>query len=344
MLEKEVDNRYSSKQILNEFINEQILLENNNSQIIKSTEKEKNEFTDQDKINLIGFSNQFEYIGQIDSFKVSFLNEDIQLTDRFRNPSDILIDNDLIYIVDKDNDRIVQYNLENKYIKQFHLNFRPSCIKLDKTNDTFLLGNRNYHVIYRFNKNFKLLQKYGSKKLFKSNYISITGIEVDESNGNVIICNFNNNKIQILTKEFQLIQEINLPVYDILLNNETNELIATVLTFHIFFSNSNKYLTFHSKKSKSCYYEDDSYNLRVTNGDSDNYNNSHYNFNKRRKSSLFFYSKPFETNYNLLNSCCNNDSICCCNNTENKVMKQMEVDLNDIKTMKLHLETFQGKY
>ncbi|KAL9658177.1 hypothetical protein ABK040_013089 [Willaertia magna] len=242
-----IDETYNEEQVLDyvKTNNNNLIVVNQNLQNeFKNNEKNLNkslqnlkedEFKIKNETKLIGFSNQFEFVEKIDSFKIketSFLNYIFGgNTDKFNYPRDILIDNDLIYIVDRDNKRIVIFNLENnQFIKQFNLNFYPSCIKLDKTNDTLLIGNLLYNVIYRFNKNFELLQQYGNNNGNNSFYISITGIEVDESNGNIFICNLNDKKVQILTKDFKLIKEFTNNLkgpWDILLNNEKNELIIT---------------------------------------------------------------------------------------------------------------------
>ncbi|KAL9658199.1 hypothetical protein ABK040_013111 [Willaertia magna] len=243
MLEKEVNNRFNVDQILKELyqINDLNTLQNinlqNNNLILQNKlynfNNNTNEnitkingltkFEEKEEFNLIGFSNKFEFVGQFGSLGSG--------NGQFDCPYDILIDNDLIYIVDLNNKRISLFNLENnQFIKQFNLNFKPSCIKLDKTNDTLLIGDRYYNgdVIYRFNKNFELLQQYGNNNGFTNLYFSITGIEVDESNGNIFICNLNYGKVQILTKDFKLTKEIKnnlIGPWDILLNNEKNELI-----------------------------------------------------------------------------------------------------------------------
>ncbi|KAL9658190.1 hypothetical protein ABK040_013102 [Willaertia magna] len=233
-----IDENYNEEQILNyvKTNNDNLIVVNENLQNeFKNNEKNLNkslqnlkedEFKIKNETKLIGFSNQFEFVEKIDSFKIyfketkkgSFLNylfgsgvieQQVEKIETFKYPYDILIDNDLIYIVDTSNKRIVIFNLENnQFIKQFNFNFEPSCIKLDKTNDTLLIGDYDYNVIYRFNKNFELLQQYGNNNGNGSGFfISISGIEVDESNGNIFICNNWNKKVQILTKDFKLIKE-----------------------------------------------------------------------------------------------------------------------------------------
>ncbi|KAL9653699.1 hypothetical protein ABK040_014645 [Willaertia magna] len=248
-----IDENYNEEQML-----EYIKINNNNLTVNhnlrnKMTNNENNlQSFKEDKVivknetKLIGFSNKFKFVGQIDCFKEikkrNFLNyifggdEEIEKNETFKYPYDILIDNNLIYIVYPYSEIIVKFNLENNQsVKQINLNFSPSCIKLDKTNDTLLIGDRYYNVIYRFNKNFELLQQYGNNNGFKSFWTSISGIEVDENNGNIFICNFNKKKVQILTKDFQLIKEctnnLNGP-WDILLNNEKNELIISDSHIH----------------------------------------------------------------------------------------------------------------
>ncbi|KAL9658202.1 hypothetical protein ABK040_013114 [Willaertia magna] len=248
----EIDETYNEEQILNyvKTNNNNLIVVNENLQNkIANNEKNLNknlqsfkedEFKIKNETKLIGFSNKFEFVDKIDSFKIkktSFLNyifgggKEVEKNGQFHSPMDILIDNDLIYIVDTFNKRIVIFNLENnQFVTQFNLNFLPSCINLDKTNDTLLIGDCNYNVIYRFNKNFKLLQQYGNKNGNESIFVSITGIEVDESNGNIFICNYNDKKVQILTKDFKLIKEFTNNLkgpFDILLNNEKNELIIS---------------------------------------------------------------------------------------------------------------------
>ncbi|KAL9653702.1 hypothetical protein ABK040_014648 [Willaertia magna] len=256
MLERDLIIRYNAEQILNEILNSETnLIKNHNLQNINEENKLKNikedEFKIKNETKLIGFSNKFEFVEKIDSCKIkeikkgSFLNylfgsgvieQQVEKIEIFKWPYDILIDNDLIYIVDTFNKRISLFNLENnQFIKQFNLNFLPSCIKLDKTNDTLLIGDRDYNIIYRFNKNFKLLQQYGNNNGNESFNYSVTGIEVDESNGNIFICNRNNKKVQILTKDFKLIKEFTnnlIGPWDILLNNEKNELIISDCNDH----------------------------------------------------------------------------------------------------------------
>ncbi|KAL9653712.1 hypothetical protein ABK040_014658 [Willaertia magna] len=153
----------------------------NTDQIISTINKINKEF------NLIGFSNNFNFITQFGS-KGSEKNQ-------FIYPRDILIDNNLIYIVDKDNYRISIFTLENIFIKQIKFNFKPSCIKLDKTNDTLLIGDYNDCLIYRYSKNGKFLKNYSfSDKNNIVNEIIVSDIEVDELTGNIYILldeNFN---------------------------------------------------------------------------------------------------------------------------------------------------------
>ncbi|KAL9645996.1 hypothetical protein ABK040_000436 [Willaertia magna] len=226
MLEKDIDKRFNAEQILNEILNiennftvnydlqslrilqnfyddlDYVKFNNNNLTINQNLQNEiannennlqnfkEDKFKIENESKLIGFSNNFEFIEQINSFKIkeikktSFLNyifgggEKVEKIETFNWPFDILIDNDLIYIVDSSNKRIVIFNLENnQFVKQFNLNFEPSCIKLDKTNDTLLIGDYWYNVIYRFNKNFELLQQYGNNNGNNSYCISISGIE-----------------------------------------------------------------------------------------------------------------------------------------------------------------------
>ncbi|KAL9653713.1 hypothetical protein ABK040_014659 [Willaertia magna] len=171
--------------------------------------------------NLTKFSNKFKFVGQFGS-KGNGNNQ-------FNYPRDILIDNNLIYIVDTDNNRISIFDINYQFVKQFTLKFTPSCITMDKTNDTLLIGDFWYNIVYRYSKNGILLNKYLiDDNIKKSVFISILGIDIDE-NENILIYNYNNKKLLILTKNFKLIKEINLDkyCYSILINIKKNELIIS---------------------------------------------------------------------------------------------------------------------
>ncbi|KAL9658193.1 hypothetical protein ABK040_013105 [Willaertia magna] len=206
MLEKDSIERFNAEEILNEILNTE-----NNLNVNK---------------NLQSLQNIYD-----DKFILMNKNKIIKIDENYNEKQ-------ILDYVKTNNNLIVNENLPNEFASckknliGFSNKFEPSCIKLDKTNDTLLIGDRDYNIIYRFIKNFELLQQYGNNNENKSTFYSITGIEVDESNGNIFICYFNDKKVQILTKDFKFIKEFtnNMKrLCDILLNKKKNELIISDL-------------------------------------------------------------------------------------------------------------------
>ncbi|KAL9647623.1 hypothetical protein ABK040_006979, partial [Willaertia magna] len=79
-------------------------------------------------------------------------------------------------------------------------------------------------------KDGNLLNVYGTIDLNKRESIAISAIDVDTENGDLYLCNYNDGKIQVLSKEGELIKEFKenlIKPYDILFNNENKELIVS---------------------------------------------------------------------------------------------------------------------
>ncbi|KAL9656094.1 hypothetical protein ABK040_007712 [Willaertia magna] len=131
-----------------------------------------------------GFSNQFNLLNEIKF--------------HLKRPFDLLIDSDILYVADSGNRRICLFDLEGNYKKVFidHIP-APTCIILDETDNTILIGGKG--VIYRYSKDSYLLDKY-----VNNNLEYIFGLAVDTSvngYGDIYICDHNNSRILVISKK-----------------------------------------------------------------------------------------------------------------------------------------------
>ncbi|KAL9644037.1 hypothetical protein ABK040_005505 [Willaertia magna] len=217
-------------------------IENNNENCKKFQEKNKlfnyarfylnssnyeNIISDINNVNCIennkavGFSNKFTYVGQFG--KKSGVHS------KLNYPISVKIDNSAIYVSDSNNQRIVVYNVDKTVTDEIVLSFEPSVCTLDRTNDTLLIGYYWDNIIVRYDKKGKLLGTYGSRQYCKNSKISVTGIAVDESSGQIFVTCCDSNKILVLSKEGKLIKEItnNLERPRGIVINTNNQLVVT---------------------------------------------------------------------------------------------------------------------
>ncbi|KAL9656473.1 hypothetical protein ABK040_005237 [Willaertia magna] len=217
MLEKQVIKRGNAGNVLDRILNREMIIDNI-----------------EDESNLIGFSNQFKFIGQLGSKGTN--------NNQFQNPYDILIHSGHIYVVDGDYKRISTFNINNnEFINKFEVDFYPTCITLDKTNNTFLIGSYGNNIVCRYSLDGVLqdkfqIMKHNSNPLAREiskisvyKFLAVSKVLVDESNGNLFVCYLNDSTIRKLSKDGKLIKEFTQNLrrpFDIFLNDR-NQLIVS---------------------------------------------------------------------------------------------------------------------
>ena len=127
-------------------------------------------------------------------------------------PRDVTVDNETgnIYIADQFNYCVKVFDSTGKYLFKFGDNtgegkmHRPLSVAI--CGDRILISQRNDCILnYQLNGKFiSKIGKYGKGELeFDYPY----GLTIDESNGNIYVTDFNNNRIQILSQDFRFISQ-----------------------------------------------------------------------------------------------------------------------------------------
>ena len=119
----------------------------------------------------------------------------------------VTVDNETgnIYIADHDNSCVKVFDSTGKYLFKFGDNegegkmYYPRGLAIYEDRILITQGN-NYILNYQLNGKFvSTIGRHGRGEL---EFINLFGLTVDESNGNIYICDYNNNRIQILNNDF----------------------------------------------------------------------------------------------------------------------------------------------
>ena len=110
-----------------------------------------------------------------------------------------------IYIADHDNSCVKVFDSTGKYLFKFGDNegegkmYYPRGLAIYEDRILITQGN-NYILNYQLNGKFvSTIGRHGRGEL---EFINLFSLTIDESNGNIYICDYNNNRIQILNNDF----------------------------------------------------------------------------------------------------------------------------------------------
>ena len=127
-------------------------------------------------------------------------------------PRGVTVDNKTgnIYIADTENNSVKVFDSTGKYLFKFGDNEdegkmdRPLSVAI--CGDIILISQYNNCVLnYQLNGKFiSKIGKYGNGEL---EFNFPFGLTIDESNGNIYVSDFNNNRIQILSQDFRFISQ-----------------------------------------------------------------------------------------------------------------------------------------
>ena len=127
-------------------------------------------------------------------------------------PRGVAADNDTedIYVTDRNNNCVKVFDITGKYLFKFGDNEDEG--KMDRPLSVAICGDRilisqSNHCILNYTLNGKFISeigKYGNGELeFKWPF----GLTIDESNGNIYVSEYSNNRIQILSQNFSFISQ-----------------------------------------------------------------------------------------------------------------------------------------
>ena len=126
-------------------------------------------------------------------------------------PRDVIVDNETgnIFIADTENNCVKVFDSNVKYLFKFGDNEdeekmdRPFSVAI--CGDRILISQRNCILNYQFNGKF--ISKIGKEGNGESEFNWPSGLTIDESNGNIYVSDFDNNRIQILSQDFRFISQ-----------------------------------------------------------------------------------------------------------------------------------------
>ena len=127
--------------------------------------------------------------------------------EQLNSPRGVTVDNETgnIYIADHDNSCVKVFDSTGKYLFKFGDNegegkmYYPSGLAIYEDRILITQGN-NCILNYQLNGNFvSTIGRHGRGEL---EFINLFSLTIDESNGNIYICDYNNNRIQILNNDF----------------------------------------------------------------------------------------------------------------------------------------------
>ena len=125
-------------------------------------------------------------------------------------PSDVTVENETgnIYIADQSNNCVKVFDSTGKYLLKFGDNedegkmYRPLSVAI--CGDRILISQLN-HCILNYQLNGKFISKIGEDGNGELEFNYPFGLTIDESNGNIYVSDYNNNRIQILSQHFRFI-------------------------------------------------------------------------------------------------------------------------------------------
>ena len=126
--------------------------------------------------------------------------------EQLNSPLGVTVDNETgnIYIADHDNSCVKVFDSTGKYLFKFGDNegegkmYYPRGLAIYEDRILITQGN-NYILNYQLNGKFvSTIGRHGRGEL---EFINLFSLTIDESNGNIYICDYNNNRIQILNND-----------------------------------------------------------------------------------------------------------------------------------------------
>ena len=127
-------------------------------------------------------------------------------------PHDLTVDNETgnIYITNRDNDSVKVFDSTGKYLFKFGDNedegkmYLPLSVAI--CGDRILIS-QGKNCILNYQLNGKFISKIGKDGKGELEFDYPFGLTIDESNGNIYVSDFNNNRIQILSQDFRFISQ-----------------------------------------------------------------------------------------------------------------------------------------
>ena len=127
-------------------------------------------------------------------------------------PSDVTVDHKTgnIYIADTKNCCVRVFDSTSKYLFKFGDNedegkmYRPLSVSI--WGDKILISQLN-HCILNYQLNGKFISKIGKYGKGEFEFNCPFGLTIDESNGNIYVSDYYNNRIQILSQNFRFISQ-----------------------------------------------------------------------------------------------------------------------------------------
>ena len=125
---------------------------------------------------------------------------------QLENPLGVTVDNRTgnIYIADHDNNCVKVFDSTGKYLFKFGDNegegkmYYPRGVAIYE--DIILITQSN-DCILNYQLNGKFVSRIGRQGRGELEFINLFGLTIDESNGDIYICDYNNNRIQILNND-----------------------------------------------------------------------------------------------------------------------------------------------
>ena len=125
-------------------------------------------------------------------------------------PCGVTADNEAgnIYIADTENYCVKVFDITGKYLFKFGDN--EDKVKMDWPLSVAICGDRilisqSNHCILNYTLNGKFISKIGKYGNGELEFDWPYGLTIDESNGNIYVSDYNNNRIQILSQDFRFI-------------------------------------------------------------------------------------------------------------------------------------------
>ena len=119
-----------------------------------------------------------------------------------------------VFIADSGNHRIVIHNLEGQFLRQFTKVPLESPRGLALTAEALFVTDNLHHALYKFKLNGELVKQIRNEGSNPQAFLNPTGVAFN--NSNLYVCDFNNNRIQVLDgnlnfKRRLTNKELNLP-------------------------------------------------------------------------------------------------------------------------------------
>ena len=128
------------------------------------------------------------------------------------NPSDVAVENKTgnIYIADLSNNCVKVFDSTGKYLFKFGDNEDEG--KMDRPSSVAICGDRilisqGCDCILNYQLNGKFISKIGKCGKGELKFTFSQGLTIDESNGNIYVIDYCNNRIQILSQDFRFISQ-----------------------------------------------------------------------------------------------------------------------------------------